>query len=233
MITVIDPSFEKLIDPNVQAETIGNGFQFTEGPLWDSKENRLIFSDIQADTMYAWTEDRGCEIFRKPSGRANGNTYDREGRLIACEHQTRRVSRTLSDGKVETLVDNYTGKKLNSPNDVICSSKGDLYPRGVPEVVSMASTRTATTAGIAFLATSVNALEVLRSAAKSSSAVHSLSAGPKIIGNNKAKPNTLIPIAFLLLPIPVPFKPIPAEAALVCPQPDCRVLAQPPTDLRQ
>jgi len=127
MATVMDASFEKLIDPDVQTEKIAGGFQFTEGPVWNSKENRLIFSDIQGDTMYVWAKEKGCEVFRKPSGQANGNTYDRRGRLITCEHENRRISRTMSDGKVETLVSHYTGKRLNSPNDVVCSSKGDVY----------------------------------------------------------------------------------------------------------
>ncbi|MGQ9628882.1 MAG: SMP-30/gluconolactonase/LRE family protein [bacterium] len=124
---VLDPSFEGLIDPSARAQKIATGFLFTEGPVWHSKERILIFSDIPADTLYVWTEGMGHRVFRKPSGRANGNTYDRQGRLITCEHSNRRVSRTARDGSIEVLASHYMGKRLNSPNDVVCASNGDVY----------------------------------------------------------------------------------------------------------
>ena len=127
MTTVIDPSFEKLINPGAQIDRIAGGFEFTEGPVWNSEKQQLIFSDIYADTLYAWSEGKGCDVLRRPSGQANGNTYDRQGRLITCEHANRRVSRTMEDGTVETLTDNYEGRRLNSPNDAVCSTAGDIY----------------------------------------------------------------------------------------------------------
>ncbi len=123
----LDSSFERLIVPGVKIDLVAGGFQFTEGPVWNSREKYLIFSDIFGDTLYVWSEEKGCNVFRRPSGQANGNTLDHLGRLITCEHENRRVSRTLEDGTVETLVDGYEGKKLNSPNDVVCSSAGDIY----------------------------------------------------------------------------------------------------------
>jgi len=126
MMTLIAPSFEKLIVPGAKIDPIAGGFGFTEGPVWNSEQQNLLFSDIHGDVLYAWSEE-GCDMFRRPSGQANGNTYDRQGRLITCEHKNRRISRTTEDGTVETLADNYEGKRLNSPNDVVCSSAGDIY----------------------------------------------------------------------------------------------------------
>jgi sugar lactone lactonase YvrE len=127
MATVIDPTFEKLIVPGAKIDLITGGFEFTEGPVWNSEKQHLVFSDIYGDSLYVWSEEKGCDVFRRPSGQANGNTFDRLGSLITCEHENRRVSRTLEDGTVETLADRYEGKKLNSPNDVVCSSAGDIY----------------------------------------------------------------------------------------------------------
>ena len=86
MINLVDPSFEKLIVPDAKIDSIAGGFGFTEGPVWSREQQHLIFSDIHGDTMYKWSRE-GCDVFRRPSGRANGNTYDRQGRLITCEHK--------------------------------------------------------------------------------------------------------------------------------------------------
>ncbi len=127
-LTVVhDARLRALVDPATSAEKIAGGCIFTEGPVWSHRDNSLIFSDIQGDTLYQWTEARGQEVFRRPSGQANGNTYDKAGRLVSCEHQNRRVSRTLHDGGVETLVSHYEGKRLNSPNDIVGALNGDLY----------------------------------------------------------------------------------------------------------
>ena len=109
------------------AERIATGFRFTEGPVWHARERTLSFSDIHGDTLYRWTEKDGVSALRRPSSHANGNTYDREGRLVTCEHATRRVTRTGPDGKVETLASHYDGKRLNSPNDIVCAANGDLF----------------------------------------------------------------------------------------------------------
>jgi gluconolactonase len=108
-------------------EKIATGFVFTEGPIWDASQGCLFFSDIPANKMRKWTEAKGAELFREPSGKSNGLTLDKQGRLIACEHANRRVSRTEKDGKVVTIADKYNGKKLNSPNDVVVKSDGSIY----------------------------------------------------------------------------------------------------------
>jgi len=107
-------------------EKVASGFQFTEGPVWHP-EGFLIFSDIPANRIVKWTAPDKTETFREPSGNSNGLTFDRQGRLIACEHGNRRVSRTEPDGKVVTLADKYEGKRLNSPNDAVVKSDGSIY----------------------------------------------------------------------------------------------------------
>ncbi len=104
-------------------ELVADGFQFTEGPVWSDREDSLFFSDIPADTIYR----KDKTVLRKPSGESNGLTFDREGRLIACEHKNRRVTRTEHNGEVTVLADNYKGKRLNSPNDVVVRSDGVLF----------------------------------------------------------------------------------------------------------
>lgn len=116
-----------LVDANAQVERLGTGCQFTEGPVWNSKDGFLLFSDIPANQMKKWTLDSGITNFREPSGKSNGLTYDRQGRLIACEHANRRVSRTEVDGEVVTIASHYEGKRLNSPNDVVVKSDGSIY----------------------------------------------------------------------------------------------------------
>ncbi len=111
-------------EPRVQR--IATGFTFTEGPVWDFRHSRLFFSDIPGDKVYEWNEIDGHSVFRQPSGNTNGNTIDLQGGLVSCEHSGRRVVRTNADGSIDTLSDNYQGKKLNSPNDVICAANGDL-----------------------------------------------------------------------------------------------------------
>lgn len=107
-------------------ERLATGFQFTEGPIW-LPDSSLLFSDIPANRIYRWTVENNIEVWREPTGNSNGLTLDREGRLIACEHTTRRVSRTEVDGTVVTLADQYQGKRLNSPNDVVVKSDGTIY----------------------------------------------------------------------------------------------------------
>lgn len=103
-------------------ETVRGGHQFTEGPLY-LPGGPLLFSDIPADTIFR----ANGTLFRMPSGQSNGLTLDREGRLIACEHKNRRVTRTEQDGAVTVLAERYQGKRLNSPNDAIVRSDGVLY----------------------------------------------------------------------------------------------------------
>lgn len=124
---VLDPRLEALVDPSATPEQIASGCVFTEGPVWSHQESRLTFSCVRGNTMYRWTEAGGQEVYRKPSQVANGNTYDLNGNLITCEHEGRRVSRTYPDGRIETVVSHFEGKRLNSPNDVVGAANGDLY----------------------------------------------------------------------------------------------------------
>ncbi len=123
----------------LKVEKVAGDFKFVEGPLWN-RAGYLLFSDIPANIIYKWTPgaDGGKkEVFREPSGNSNGLTYDRQGRLIACEHSNRRVSRTEAGGAVVAIADSYQGRRLNSPNDVVVGRDGTIYftdpPYGVPK----------------------------------------------------------------------------------------------------
>lgn len=109
-----------------EPERIATNLQFTEGPVWHP-DGYLLFSDIPANRIYRWEPGKGLTVLREPSGNSNGLTLDREGRLIACEHGNRRVSRTEADGRVVSLAERYQGKRLNSPNDVVVRSDGSIY----------------------------------------------------------------------------------------------------------
>jgi gluconolactonase len=112
--------------PKATLERVATGFEFTEGPVWIDEQRSLLFSDIPADRIFKLAARR-VTVFRAPSGNSNGLTRDREGRLIACEHGNRRVTRTEKDGSIKALADKFQGKKLNSPNDVVVKSDGTLY----------------------------------------------------------------------------------------------------------
>jgi sugar lactone lactonase YvrE len=104
------------------------GFGFTEGAVWVPAEQALIFSDIPGNTVHRWRPgDTEATVYRRPSGHANGNTLDRQGRLLTCEHSGRRVSIGAVGSPPETLVDRYQGKRFNSPNDVAVHSSGRIY----------------------------------------------------------------------------------------------------------
>jgi sugar lactone lactonase YvrE len=128
MIEMLDSRLAELIADDARIESIAGGFIFTEGPVW--RGDHLVFSDIPNGRLVRWDEEPGGPVvstFRYPSGNANGNTLDRDGNLITCEHWGRRVALTAADGTVRTLVDNYQGKKLNSPNDVVVRSDGKIF----------------------------------------------------------------------------------------------------------
>jgi len=126
-VEIVDPEMRKLVDQSKSVFCIGSSFQFTEGPVWMKKEQYLIFSDIPANTIYSWSSEQGLSEWRKPSNNANGNTTDNEGRLITCEHTSRRVTRTEEDGKITILTQAYQGKHLNSPNDVVVKRDGTIW----------------------------------------------------------------------------------------------------------
>ena len=131
------PSNERLnkVLGSFEIEKLAGGFQFTEGPVW-VPDGYLLFSDIPANSIYKWRPNMEPEVFRKPSGHANGLTLDREGRLLACEHDG-RLSRTEKDGSIVSIADHFDGKRLNSPNDIAVKSDGSIYftdpPYGLPE----------------------------------------------------------------------------------------------------
>ena len=126
-LDVRSPKLLDLIDANAELEQLGTGCEFTEGPVWHAEGRFLLFSDIPANQMKKWTAEDGITNFRVPSGKSNGLTYDKQGRLVTCEHANRRVSRTEADGTVVTIASHYEGKRLNSPNDVVVKSDGSIY----------------------------------------------------------------------------------------------------------
>lgn len=144
----LDPQFDKLVPPNVIVERIVGGRQWVEGPVWHRKGGYLLFSDIPTNSVIKWQEGKGTSVFLKPSGYtgktpfegaepgANGLAFDPEGRLVLAEHGDRRIARLERNGKMTTLVDRFEGKRINSPNDLVFKSNGDLYftdpPFGLP-----------------------------------------------------------------------------------------------------
>ena len=126
-LDVRSPKLLDLIDADAELTQLGTGCEFTEGPVWHAEGRFLLFSDIPANRMKKWTADEGITNFRVPSGKSNGLTYDKQGRLVTCEHANRRVSRTEADGTVVTIASHYEGKRLNSPNDLIVKSDGSIY----------------------------------------------------------------------------------------------------------
>ncbi len=126
-VEIRDDRFHTVIGSAVDLEQLGTGFDFTEGPIWHPTEKHLIFSDMPGNHMRRWTPDGGIVTFRKPSNMANGNTYDRVGRMVTCEHSASRVIRTEPDGSITVLATHYDGKELNSPNDIVVKSDGRIY----------------------------------------------------------------------------------------------------------
>ncbi len=109
-----------------QAERLATSFVFTEGPLWHP-DGFYYFVDVRSSVLYRMTPGRAPEIVREKTGGGNGTTFDLQGRLILCEGDNRRVTRTAADGGLEVLMDRYEGKRLNRPNDVVCKSDGSIY----------------------------------------------------------------------------------------------------------
>lgn len=123
-----ESEFKKIVGSSAQVKKLAGDMGFLEGPVWNPAEGGfLIFSDIPANQLKKWTETSGLSVFRQPSQNANGNTLDLEGRLVSAEHGARRISRTGKDGKIETIVEVFDGKKLNSPNDVVVKSDGTFW----------------------------------------------------------------------------------------------------------
>lgn len=125
---VVDERFRALAFPNVHVEKLATGCRWAEGPAWFAAGRHLVWSDIPNDRMMRWDEtDGSVSVFRQPSMNSNGNTVDREGRLVTCEHRGRCVSRTEVDGSRTVLADRYDGKRFNSPNDAVVKSDGSIW----------------------------------------------------------------------------------------------------------
>jgi len=146
----LDPALDALLPEGAVIEVLASGFEWTEGPVWvkDAEGGHLLFSDIPPNSVMKWKEGVGASLFLKPSGYTgvvdygaepgcNGLLLDAKGQLVSCEHGDRRVSVLTAGGGKRTLVDNYEGKRLNSPNDAIFKANGDLYftdpPYGLPK----------------------------------------------------------------------------------------------------
>lgn len=134
-----DARLDELIGTDAKIEVLASGFVWSEGPVWIKSENCLLFSDIPRNSIMKWTEETdGLSLFMKPSGYtgvadygaepgSNGLLLDAQGRLVMCEHGDRRISRLEWNGGKQTLVDSFDGRRLNSPNDAVYKSNGDLY----------------------------------------------------------------------------------------------------------
>ena len=143
-----DDSLDNILPKDAKIQVLSSGFEWAEGPVWWKKEKAILFSDIPRNSVMIWREGVGVKTYLKPSGYtgagdysaepgSNGLTFDAEARLVSCEHGDRRVSVLTAGGGKRTLVDNYMGKRLNSPNDATYKSNGDLYftdpPYGLPK----------------------------------------------------------------------------------------------------
>ena len=127
-VKVLDPSFNKYRLPLAGVERLASGMRWGEGPVYFGDGRYLLWSDIPNNRIMRWDEETGhVSVFRKPSNNANGNTRDRQGRLVTCEHDARRLTRTEYDGTITVLADRFDGKRLNSPNDVVVKSDESVW----------------------------------------------------------------------------------------------------------
>ncbi len=149
-ITSLDPRFDRLVPKDARLEKIADGFTWVEGPVWHKQGGYLLFSDIPANRVYKWKAGEGITTFLEHSGYSgampfagkepgsNGLTFDANGRLVLCRHGDRQIGRLEADGHIVTLADRYDGRRINSPNDLVFKSNGDLYftdpPFGLPGV---------------------------------------------------------------------------------------------------
>ena len=144
VITIYDNSILSIIDKDARIEILGDDFKVAEGPLWDENNNKLIFTDVRQNKIFTWEENSGINEYITPSGStgyapsfkdggigANGITFDKNGDIILCQHGDRRVAKISNkkskNPEFETIIDNYKGKRFNSPNDLSLSKRGDIY----------------------------------------------------------------------------------------------------------
>jgi len=126
-VEIRDVRFKSVVGDDVTLEQIGRGFLFTEGTVWHPYDQLLFFTDIPNSRIYEWSRKEGFTIFREQSNKANGLTFDRWGRLLACEHASSRVTRTEPDGTITVLASHFDTKELNSPNDIVVARDGAMY----------------------------------------------------------------------------------------------------------
>jgi gluconolactonase len=130
-IEKLAPELDRIVSPNTQIKELASGFGGdmgpAEGPLWWQEGGYLLFSDIHNNRRMKWEPNGNLSVFREPTNHANGLTRDMQGRLLACEHQTRRVTRLEPDGSLTVVAYNYRGRRLNRPNDVVVKSDGNIY----------------------------------------------------------------------------------------------------------
>jgi gluconolactonase len=127
-VQILHPGFAKYRQTLAAVERLATGFRWCEGPVWFGDGRYLLWSDIPNERIMKWEEETGAvSVFRKPSSFANGNTRDRQGRLVTCEHGGRRITRTEYDGTITVLMDRFEGKRLNSPNDIVVRSDGSIW----------------------------------------------------------------------------------------------------------
>jgi len=124
---IVDPRFRNYILGNASLEQLATGFRWIEGLVWMGDWNCLLFEDLPRNRIMRWSEADGVSIYREPSNYTNGQTRDRQGRLISCSHRGRCLYRTEHDGRVVTLVDRHDGRRLNAPNDVAVKSDGTIW----------------------------------------------------------------------------------------------------------
>jgi gluconolactonase len=125
--TIHDDRFRRMILGNARLEVLGEGFGWTEGPVWFAEHAMLVFSDVPGDREWCWREGAGVAVYRQPSGHANGHARDRQGRLLTCSHGRRAVLRSERDGSQTVLADSYQRRRLNSPNDIACHPDGSIW----------------------------------------------------------------------------------------------------------
>jgi gluconolactonase len=127
-IRSLDSSFNRYRLFNASVERLATGMRWCEGPVYFGDARCLLWSDIPNNRIMRWDEETGAvSVYRKPSNNANGNTRDRQGRLVTCEHDTRRITRTEYDGTITVLMDRFDGKRLNSPNDITVKSDDSIW----------------------------------------------------------------------------------------------------------
>jgi len=127
-IEVLDPAFLPLRLFAAGVEQLATGLAWAEGPVWFGDGRFLLLSDIPNNRILRWDDCSGSvSVFRQPANNANGHARDRQGRLLSCEHLTRRITRTEYDGSITVLADRYQGRRLNSPNDITCHPDGSIW----------------------------------------------------------------------------------------------------------